>query len=122
MGAKSIGVFGKLIINSQETSSAWTKLGTTALSGSNTLELTETVDWEVGATIVVTTSSFLAHEAERLTIAAISFDGMTITTEENLMYDHTSYNYTIGGQEIFMAAEVGLLSRRIKIIGAPFAG
>ena len=122
MGAKSIGVFGKLIINSQETSSAWTRLGATALSGSNTLQLTETVDWEVGATIVVTTSSFLAHEAERLTIAAISFDGMTITTEENLMYNHTSHNYTIGGQEIIMAAKVGLLSRRIKIIGAPFAG
>ena len=84
--------------------------------------LSETVDWEIGATIVVTTSSFLAHEAERLTIADISFDGMTLTTVENLMYDHTSFTYDIDGQKIVMAAEVGLLSRRIKIVGAPSNG
>ena len=76
----------------------------------------------IGATIVVTTSSFLAHEAERLTIADISFDGMTLTTVENLMYDHTSFTYDIDGKKIVMAAEVGLLSRRIKIVGAPSNG
>ena len=44
-------------------------------------------------------------------------DGMTITTVENLSYDHTSFTYTIDGQEVVMAAEVGLLSRKIKIVG-----
>ena len=122
MGAKSVGVFGRLILNSLETSNAWTKLNQTALTGTNVLVLSETVDWEIGATIVVTTSSFLAHEAERLTIADISFDGMTLTTVENLMYDHTSFTYDIDGKKIVMAAEVGLLSRRIKIVGVPSNG
>ena len=42
---------------------------------------------------------------------------MTITTVENLSYDHTSFTYTIDGKEVVMAAEVGLLSRKIKIVG-----
>ena len=123
MGAKSIGVFGKLILNSHETASAWTKLNVTALSGSNVLTLSETVDWTVGASILVTTSSYIAHEAERLTIANISADGKTITTIESLQYDHTSTKHNFNGyDEITLAAEVGLLSRRIKIVGAPFPG
>ena len=52
-----------------------------------------------------------------LKIFFILGDGMTITTVENLSYDHTSYTYTIDGQEVVMAAEVGLLSRKIKIVG-----
>ena len=72
MGAKSVGVFGRLILNSNETSSAWTKLGQTAMAGTNSLTLSQAVDWKAGAEIVLTTSSFLAHEAERLTIDSIS--------------------------------------------------
>ena len=84
--------------------------------------LSEAVDWNIGASIVVTTSSFTAHETERLTIANISADGMTITTQESLQYDHTSFLYSIEGKEVIQASEVGLLSRRIKIVGAPFPG
>ena len=36
----------------------------------------------------VSTSSFLAHEAEKLTIENVSDDGLTITTLENLKHDH----------------------------------
>ena len=87
------------------------------------MTLSETVDWSVGASILVTTSSYIAHEAERLTIANISADGKTITTEESLQYDHTSTKHNFNGyDEITLAAEVGLLSRRIKIVGAPFPG
>lgn len=120
MGAKAIGVFGKLLMNGAGTASAWTKLAQSALSGTNTLVLSETVDWEVGATIMVTTTSFLAHETERLTIDAISDDGLTITTAENLMYDHTVNLYSVDGQDVNLAGEVALLSRNIKFVGAPF--
>ena len=47
---------------------------------------------------------------------------MVITTQENLKYDHTSVKYNFDGKEIVLAAEVGLLSKRIKIVGAPFPG
>ena len=73
MGAKSIGVFGKLILNSLETTVPWTKLNNTASSGSNTLTLSEAVDWAIGTSIVVTTSSFIAHESEKLTIGNLNF-------------------------------------------------
>ena len=120
MGAKAIGVFGRLKLTSTETSKGWTKLGAPSFGGSKTLVLKEAVDWEVGSTILVTTSSFIASEAERLTIEAISADKMTITTVEALQHDHTSYTYSIDGTDVTLAAEVGLLSRRIKIIGAPY--
>ena len=73
MGAKSIGVFGKLILNSLETTVPWTKLNNTANSGTNTLTLSEAVDWDIGASIVVTTTSFIAHESEKLTIGNFNF-------------------------------------------------
>ena len=57
-----------------------------------------------------------------LLAANISSDGMVITTQENLKYDHTSVKYNFDGKEIVLAAEVGLLSKRIKIVGAPFPG
>ena len=120
MGAKSIGVFGRLKLKGADTSIAWTKLGGSADSGTNTLVLAEAVDWTVGASIMVTTSSFLAHEAEKLTISDISDDGLTITTEESLQYTHTVSSEDYDGETITLAPEVALLSRKIKIVGAPF--
>ena len=120
MGAKAIGVFGRLILKGQDTTIAWTKLGATANKDSNTLVLTNPVDWTAGASIVVSTSSFLAHEAEKLTIDNVSDDGLTITTLENLKHDHVVISEDFDGESITLAPEVGLLSRKIKIVGAPF--
>ena len=122
MGAKAIGVFGRMILNSQETTNAWSKIGETAGQGTKTIVLSEPVDWQVGATIMITSSSFVADEAERLTIASVSADGLTLTTVENLVHDHTENTYNIDGEVITLAAEVGLISRRIKIVGAAFEG
>ena len=120
MGAKAIGVFGRLILKGQDTTIAWTKLGATANKDSNTLVLTNPVDWTAGASIVVSTSSFLAHEAEKLTIENVSEDGLTITTLESLEHDHVVTSEDFDGETITLAPEVGLLSRKIKIVGAPF--
>lgn len=37
---------------------SWTTLAVPALAGTNTLHLTQSVDWQVGDTIVVSTTSF----------------------------------------------------------------
>ena len=121
MGAKSIGVFGRLKLKGKDTNIAWTKLGATASAGTNTLVFNNPVDWSAGATIMVTTSSYVAHEAEKLTIDTISDDGLTITTIENLAYTHAVATDTYDTDTITTAPEVALLSRKIKIVGAPYA-
>ena len=122
MGAKSIGVFGRLTLKSDDTQIPWAKLGQEALKDTNTIVLNEAVDWTVGAEIFITSTSYIASEAERHVIAAISSDGLTITTEEALQHDHNYDVETIGGVSVTMTAEVGLLTRKIQIIGAPYAG
>jgi hypothetical protein len=122
MGAKSIGVFGRLSLISNETATTWTKLTATAAAGSSTLVVLDPVDWAVGSTILVTTSSYRAHEAERVSVQSISADGLTITIDESLAFSHTFTTALYDGKTVIMAAEVGLLSRRIKIVGAPFDG
>ena len=122
MGAKSIGVFGRLTLKSDDTEKPWTKLGAAAAKDQNTIVLSEAVDWTVGAEILITSTSYIASEAERHVIATISGDGLTITTVDNLVYDHAYDVETIGADSITMTAEVGLLTRKIQIIGAPYAG
>ena len=121
MGAKSIGVFGRLTLKSDDTQKPWVKLGAAALKDQNTIELNEAVDWTVGSEIFITSTSYIASEAEKHTIAAISTDGLTITTTDNLVHDHTYHVETVGAVSVTMTAEVGLLTRKIQIIGAPYA-
>ena len=92
MGAKSIGVFGKLILNSLETTVPWTKLNNTANSGTNTLTLSEAVDWGIGASIVVTTTSFIAHESEKLTIGNSNFWFKILSQDGNCLKVKETYS------------------------------
>ena len=121
MGAKSIGVFGRLTLKSDDTEKPWVKLGASAAKDQNTIVLNEAVDWTVGSEIFITSTSYIASEAEKHIIATISVDGLTITTTDPLAYDHTHDVETVGGDSITMTAEVGLLTRKIQIIGAPYA-
>lgn len=52
------------------------------------------------------------------TITSVSSDGHTIEFAEPLEFDHISITQTLAGQEVATRAEVGLLSRKVKIRGA----
>ena len=122
MGAKSIGNFGELSLEGKDVGMTWTKLAATAIAGSDTLVLVDALNCQPGDEVFVTTSSFRAHEGERMVVASVS--GNTLTLTAPLVYTHRgdTYNDDESGITYTIAAEVGLLSRNIKIIGESFPG
>src|SRR5450755_2576505 len=99
---------GTLNLHGTEKNS-WTKLGQTAAAGSNTIQVVNPGDWKKGQTIVLASTDFDPHQAERRTIAAIS--GNTITLDKKLDYMHFG-KITF---EVDERGEVGLLTRNIKL-------
>lgn len=58
---------------------------------------------------------FPRNENEVRTIASVS--GSTVTFTEPLEFEHVSVTQTLGGREVKTRAEVGLLTRNVKIRG-----
>src|SRR5712691_9327032 len=99
---------GTLNLHGNRTNS-WTKLSKTAEAGSNSIEVLNAAGWRVGDVIVLASTDFDPHQAERRTIAAIR--GNTISLDKKLDYMHF-------GQITFDVderGEVGMLSRNILI-------
>jgi cell migration-inducing and hyaluronan-binding protein len=94
---------------------SWTKLAKTAATGSNTIEVLNAGDWKKGDVIVLASTDFDPHQAERRTIAAIR--GNTITLDKKLDYMHFG-KITFDVDE---RGEVGMLSRNILIQASPDA-
>src|SRR5579864_3648517 len=105
---------GTLNLHGTEKNS-WTKLANTAAAGSNTIEVLTPGDWKKGDVIVLASTDFDPHQAERRTIAAIR--GNTITLDNKLDYMHFG-KITFDVDE---RGEVGMLSRNILIQASPDA-
>ena len=88
---------------------SWTKLAKTAAAGSNTIEVLNVGDWKKGDEIVIASTDFDPHQAERRTISSIS--GKVIALDQKLEYMHYG-QVTFGVDE---RGEVGMISRNIKI-------
>src|SRR5438105_4561321 len=103
---------GTLSLHGNRTNS-WTKLSRTAEAGSNSIEVLNATGWRVGDVIVLASTDFDPHQAERRTIAAIR--GNTITLDKKLDSMHfgkTTFNVDERG-------EVGMLSRNIVVQASP---
>jgi len=105
---------GTLNLHGNRTNS-WTKLSKTAEAGSNSIEVLNAAEWRAGDEIVLASTDFDPHQAERRTIAAIS--GNRITLDKKLDYMHFG-KITFDVDE---RGEVGLLSRNILIQASPDA-
>jgi cell migration-inducing and hyaluronan-binding protein len=105
---------GTLNLHGNRTNS-WTKLSKTAEAGSNSIEVLNAAQWRVGDTIVLASTDYDPHQAERRTIAAIH--GNTITLDKKLDYMHFG-KITFDVDE---RGEVGMLSRNILIQASPDA-
>ncbi len=105
---------GTLNLHGTEKNS-WTKLAKTAAAGSNTIEVLNAGDWKKGDVVVLASTDFDPHQAERRTIAAIH--GNTITLDKKLDYMHFG-KITFNVDE---RGEVGMLSRNILIQASPDA-
>ena len=73
------------------------------------------MDWQVGEEVVIASTDFDHNHAERRTITAKS--GNTFTVSEAFEYEHLSVTETYSTNNLVMEAEVGLLTRNIKMHG-----
>src|SRR5436190_18269884 len=105
---------GTLNLHGNRTNS-WTKLSKTAAAGSNSIEVLNAAGWRAGDMIVLASTDFDPHQAERRTISAIR--GNTITLDKKLDYMHFG-KITFDVDE---RGEVGMLSRNILIQASPDA-
>src|SRR5580693_310482 len=105
---------GTLNLHGNRTNS-WTKLSRTAEAGSNSIEVLNAAGWRVGDQIVLASTDFDPHQAERRTVSAIR--GNTITLDKKLDYMHFG-KITFDVDE---RGEVGMLSRNILIQASPDA-
>src|SRR5271170_5759792 len=105
---------GTLNLHGNRTNS-WTKLSKTAEAGSNSIEVLNAAEWRAGDVIVLASTDFDPHQAERRTISAIR--GNTITLDKKLDSMHFG-KITFDVDE---RGEVGMLSRNILIQASPDA-
>src|SRR5215475_7052305 len=105
---------GTLNLHGNRTNS-WTKLSKTAEAGSDSVEVLNAAGWRAGDVIVLASTDFDPHQAERRTISAIR--GNTITLDKKLDYMHFG-KITFDVDE---RGEVGMLSRNILIQASPDA-
>src|SRR5438067_1086622 len=105
---------GTLNLHGKQTNS-WTKLSKTAEAGSNSIEVLNATGWRAGDMIVLASTDFDPHQAERRTITAIR--GNTITLDKKLDSMHFG-KITFDVDE---RGEVGMLSRNIVIQASPDA-
>jgi cell migration-inducing and hyaluronan-binding protein len=109
MGDRGIMISAGTLNLHGDRKNAWTKLVKTAKAGDNSIEVLDASQWRVGDQIVLASTDFDPHQAERRNISAIS--GNAITLDKNLDYMHFG-EITFGVDE---RGEVGLLTRNVRI-------
>eukprot|EP01137_Pigoraptor_chileana_P015723 Opistho-2@5312 len=90
----------------------WARLAKTTYPGDMQITLQEPVNWEAGQQIVVVTTIFRDYETDQnevVTVAGVDAAGTTVALTQALAFVHYA------GREY--QAEVGLLSRRIRVLG-----
>ena len=130
-GAKALCVYGHsyhdtaipgfVDMHGVDSGKSWVKLAVTANPGDTSLELVEAVTWPADSEIVISSTSWEYRETERLEVASVS--GTTVTLKSALQYKHLSSSNTLTGQTFSFSqqAEVGLLTRNVKIVGAEYS-
>ena len=78
----------------------WVRLAGGGAHETSALTLGRSVagDWTAGDKIVVTTTDFFPDHSEVLTIKSVAEDGLAITVEEPIKYDHNATAYQIGAK------------------------
>lgn len=106
---------------SASTKKSWVQLDQTLSAGSNSIVLEENPRWEVGDRIVIATTDFDLNQSEEFTITNVSANGRRITLDKDASFMHygdiETYSNGTRTWDLDMRAEVGLLSRNLKIRG-----
>jgi hypothetical protein len=109
----------RLELHGLPTLQTWTRLSKTAYANSTTIELEQTVDWKVGSTIVIASTSHVKEEVEEVNVVGLLDNGKTVLIDRPLVYTHQGDTLGPFGDGHFMEirAEVGLLSRNVVVQG-----
>ena len=119
IGNRALGVVGngELSLHGESRSKgSWTQIASDIQPGDTTFTATSFVDWEPGDRIVIAPSGFDPLEAEEVEV--VSKTGNVVTFDPPAEFLHYGRTQTYEGKTIDMRAEVGLLSRNIRIQGA----
>ena len=123
-GSKALGVLGTLRLVGKQPDFTWTRLSQTAEAGDTSILVEgNAADWQPNATIAIASTTFEPSLAEERVMLYAEWlgDGRTlIVLRDPLEHTHTRAAHEFpsdhGGLEtVEIAAEVGLLSRNIKI-------
>jgi len=74
VGVKGMGVFGQLDLHGRPRSVTWTRLNRSVEAGDRIIELAESVDWQIGEEIVISTTSFSMEETEIRQLQNLNFE------------------------------------------------
>jgi hypothetical protein len=122
MGTGVLGVFGRLTAIGLPVKHSWVPLTSPAAAGNTTLVVEGTIDWAVGAEVVVTPTDTDPHEAEISSLVAVDVaaDGRSTTLRlaGPLRFAHLAGpTVQYGTRQLRMQSRVGLLTRNIVIRG-----
>ncbi|MDQ2640419.1 MAG: G8 domain-containing protein, partial [Pseudomonadota bacterium] len=109
MGDRGIMISGGTLNLHGNTTNTWSKLAKTANAGATSIEVLNAQGWKVGDEIVLASTDYDPHQAERRTITAVN--GNTLTLDKKLDYMHFG-KITF---DVDQRGEVGLLTRNVKI-------
>ncbi len=115
MGDKVLGVMGGTLDLHGAPRPGWTRLGATAVKGSDRITLSTSPPWRVGDRIAIASTDFANEQDEEATITAIS--GNAVTLDRALEFTHFGVLQSIGGRQLDERAEVALLSRNVTFEG-----
>lgn len=104
---------GQLELRGQERL-PWTHLDASAAAGDRALHLATPADWQPGDHLALAPSGFDPEQAEKITLAAVTEGGRTLTLTAPLRFSHHG-EVTRGIDE---RAEVGLLTHNLLIRGS----
>ena len=109
MGDRGIMLLAGTLSLHGDRTNTWTKLAKTAKAGADRIDVLNASGWRKGDEIVLASTDYDPHQAERRTVAAV--EGNAIRLDQPLKYMHYG-EVTFGVDE---RAEVGMLSRNIRI-------
>lgn len=113
MGDRVLGVMdGTLELHGQKRL-PWTRLAKTATAGTSTLTLEQAPDWTPGSTLTLSSTDFDPNQTEPVVVQRVS--GTQVTLATPLKHTHWAQTSTLGGHTLVERAEVGLLTRNIRI-------
>ncbi|MBX2802476.1 MAG: hypothetical protein KTR31_32650 [Myxococcales bacterium] len=92
----------------------WTRLAATASAGTSALSVQDEVDWQAGDEVVVASTDFAFDQAESRTLASDAASS-TLTLQSPLLVPHWGETEGVGTDTIEVRAEVGLLSRNVRV-------